>query len=113
MGGGIPILRPIDQCLAANEVYEIAGILNGTTNFMLTKMAEEGMPFADALALAQELGYAERDPSAVSKGTTAAEKSVFWLRWHLAGMYIHHRCIRRVYPPSPPLMSAMQRPGAA
>ena len=45
MGGGIPILRPIDQCLAANEVYEIAGILNGTTNFMLTKMIEEGMGF--------------------------------------------------------------------
>lgn len=74
VGGGIPILRPIDQCLAANEVYEIAGILNGTTNFMLTKMAEQGMPFEDALALAQELGYAERDPSADVEGHDACRK---------------------------------------
>ena len=74
MGGGIPILRPIDQCLAANEVYEIAGILNGTTNFMLTKMIEEGMGFEDALALAQKLGYAERDPSADIDGHDACRK---------------------------------------
>lgn len=74
VGGGIPILRPIDQCLAANEVYEIAGILNGTTNFMLTKMAEQGMPFEEALALAQELGYAEREPSADVEGHDACRK---------------------------------------
>ena len=74
VGGGIPILRPIDQCLAANEVYEIAGILNGTTNFMLTKMEEEGMSFSEALALAQDLGYAERDPSADVEGQDACRK---------------------------------------
>ncbi len=74
VGGGIPILRPLDQCLAANEVYEIAGILNGTTNFMLTKMIEEGMSFEAALALAQQLGYAERDPSADIDGHDAARK---------------------------------------
>ena len=74
VGGGIPILRPIDQCLAANEVYEIAGILNGTTNFMLTKMIEEGMSFEDALALAQKLGYAERNPSADIDGHDACRK---------------------------------------
>ena len=74
VGGGIPILRPLDQCLAANEVYEIAGILNGTTNFMLTKMIEDGMSFEDALALAQQLGYAERDPSADIGGHDAARK---------------------------------------
>ncbi len=74
VGGGIPILRPLDQCLAANEVYEIAGILNGTTNFMLTKMIEEDMSFEDALALAQQLGYAERDPSADIGGHDAARK---------------------------------------
>ena len=62
VGGGIPIIRPISQCLAANEVTEIAGILNGTTNFILTKMIREGMAFSDALALAQQLGYAERGP---------------------------------------------------
>ncbi|MBQ3069392.1 MAG: homoserine dehydrogenase [Clostridia bacterium] len=74
VGGGIPILRPLDQCLAANEVHEIAGILNGTTNFMLTKMIEEDMPFDDALKLAQQLGYAEREPSADVDGHDAARK---------------------------------------
>lgn len=75
VGGGIPILRPLDQCLAANEVTEVAGILNGTTNFMLTKMIEENMSFDDALALAQELGYAERDPSADVDGADACRKT--------------------------------------
>lgn len=74
VGGGIPILRPLDQCLAANQVEEIAGILNGTTNFMLTKMIDDGMEFADALALAQQLGYAERDPSADIDGLDACRK---------------------------------------
>ena len=74
VGGGIPILRPLDQCLAANEVYEIAGILNGTTNFMLTRMVEDDMSFDDALALAQQLGYAERDPSADIEGHDACRK---------------------------------------
>ncbi len=74
VGGGIPILRPLDQCLAANKVSEIAGILNGTTNFMLTKMIDDGMEFADALALAQQLGYAERDPSADVDGLDACRK---------------------------------------
>ena len=74
VGGGIPILRPLDQCLAANEVFEIAGILNGTTNFMLTKMIREHMSFDGALSLAQRLGYAERDPSADVGGTDACRK---------------------------------------
>lgn len=74
VGGGIPIIRPISQCLAANEVTEIAGILNGTTNFILTKMIREKMSFADALTLAQKLGYAERDPSADVDGEDACRK---------------------------------------
>ena len=74
VGGGIPILRPIDQCLAANEVFEIAGILNGTTNFMLTKMIEEHMSFDDALSLAQKLGYAERNPAADIEGHDTCRK---------------------------------------
>lgn len=74
VGGGIPIIRPISQCLAANEICEIAGILNGTTNFILTKMIEENMPFQDALKLAQDNGYAERDPSADILGHDAARK---------------------------------------
>lgn len=74
VGGGIPIIRPISQCLAANDVAEIAGILNGTTNFILTKMIREKMSFADALSLAQSLGYAERDPSADVDGGDACRK---------------------------------------
>ena len=74
VGGGVPIIRPISQCLAANEVGEIAGILNGTTNFILTKMIREHMSFTDALQLAQQLGYAERDPSADVEGADACRK---------------------------------------
>ncbi len=74
VGGGIPIIRPISQCLAANEICEIAGILNGTTNFILTKMIEDGMAFDEALKLAQDNGYAERDPSADIHGHDAARK---------------------------------------
>ena len=74
VGGGIPIIRPISQCLAANEICEIAGILNGTTNFILTMMINEGMTFDAALKLAQVNGYAERDPSADILGHDAARK---------------------------------------
>jgi len=74
VGGGIPIIRPISQCLAANDVTEIAGILNGTTNFILTKMIREQMNFEDALKLAQQLGYAERNPSADVEGLDACRK---------------------------------------
>ena len=64
VGGGIPIIRPMNQCLVANIVNEVAGILNGTTNFILTKMITDGMNFDDALKLAQDLGFAERNPVA-------------------------------------------------
>lgn len=74
VGGGIPIIRPLHQCLAANDVIEIAGILNGTTNFILTKMIRESMSFEDALALAQKLGYAERNPAADVEGHDACRK---------------------------------------
>ena len=74
VGGGIPIIRPLDQCLSANNILEVAGILNGTTNFMLTKMIDDGMSFDGALALAQELGYAERNPAADVEGHDACRK---------------------------------------
>lgn len=74
VGGGIPIIRPLHMCLAANEIEEIAGILNGTTNFILTKMIRESMSFEDALALAQKLGYAERNPAADVEGQDACRK---------------------------------------
>ena len=64
----------MSQCLAANDVVEVAGILNGTTNFILTKMINEQMPFEDALALAQKLGYAERNPAADIEGQDACRK---------------------------------------
>lgn len=74
VGGGIPIIRPIHQCLAANELQEITGILNGTTNFILTKMVNEDMPFDTALKTSQKLGYAERNPSADIDGIDACRK---------------------------------------
>lgn len=74
VGGGIPIIRPITQCLAANEIDEIAGILNGTTNYILTKMITENATFEDALKNAQELGYAEKDPTADVDGHDSCRK---------------------------------------
>lgn len=74
VGGGIPVIRPIAQCMAANEITEVLGILNGTTNFILTKMIKEGMSFDEALALAKANGYAEADPSADIEGKDACRK---------------------------------------
>lgn len=74
VGGGIPIIRPLSQCLVANEVDEIAGILNGTTNFIFGKMINDNMDFSDALKLAQDLGYAERNPKADIEGHDACRK---------------------------------------
>lgn len=74
VGGGIPIIKPIHTCLEANEIDEIAGILNGTTNFILTKMIRDGIGFDEALKTAQELGYAERNPTADVEGIDACRK---------------------------------------
>ena len=74
VGGGIPIIRPLSQCLAANEIQEVYGILNGTTNYILTRMIKAGLPFEAALKEAQENGYAERDPSADIEGHDACRK---------------------------------------
>lgn len=74
VAGGIPIIRPLKQCLAANTITEIMGIINGTTNFILTKMTEENMEFSEALSLAQKLGYAEADPTADVEGLDAGRK---------------------------------------
>ncbi|MBQ8825522.1 MAG: homoserine dehydrogenase [Oscillospiraceae bacterium] len=73
-GGAIPIIRPMHQCLAGNEITAVAGILNGTTNFILTKMINEQMSFEDSLKIAQELGYAEKDPTADIEGHDACRK---------------------------------------
>ena len=74
VGGGIPIIRPLSQCLAANDILELRGILNGTTNYILTRMIRAGLSFEDALAEAQQKGYAERDPSADILGHDACRK---------------------------------------
>lgn len=74
VGGGIPIIHPLSQCLAANEILEVYGILNGTTNYILTRMIKAGLPFETALKEAQDNGYAERDPSADIEGHDACRK---------------------------------------
>ncbi len=74
VGGGIPIIRPLVQCLTAEDILEITGILNGTTNFILTKMFNEGSEFAPTLKEAQSLGYAEADPTADVEGFDACRK---------------------------------------
>lgn len=74
VGGGIPIIRPLCNALTAERVEEISGILNGTTNYILTKMEKEGARFEDALKRAQELGYAERSPEADVEGYDACRK---------------------------------------
>ena len=74
VGGGIPIIRPLNKCLTADEIEQITGILNGTTNYMLTKMSEEGTEFSEALRDAQAKGYAEKDPTADVEGYDPCRK---------------------------------------
>ena len=74
VGGGIPIIRPLVQCLTADVIEEVSGILNGTTNYMLTRMKEEGISFEEALKEAQEKGYAELHPEADVEGYDACRK---------------------------------------
>ena len=74
VGGGIPVIRPMIQCLAANRIDEICGILNGTTNYILSEMIHKGVSFEDALKQAQALGYAENDPTADIEGHDACRK---------------------------------------
>lgn len=88
VAGGIPIIRPLKQCLTGNHLTEAMGIVNGTTNFILTKMAQEGMEFQDALALATKLGYAEADPTADIEGLDAGRKVAI-----LASVAFHSRVV--------------------
>ena len=88
VAGGIPIIRPLKQCLAANEIDEVIGIMNGTTNYILTKMFEDNMDFDEALAKATELGYAEADPTADIEGLDAGRKAAI-----LASIAFHSRVV--------------------
>jgi len=74
VGGGIPVIRPLAQCMSANTLHEIYGILNGTTNYILTDMEQSGTEFSDALLEAQKKGYAESDPTADIEGHDACRK---------------------------------------
>lgn len=86
VAGGIPIIRPMKQCLAGNHITELMGIFNGTTNFILTRMAQNGMEFEQALRLATDLGYAEADPTADIEGLDAGRKVAI-----LASIAFHSR----------------------
>ncbi len=74
VGGGIPIIEPLKQSLGANRIQRVSGIINGTTNYILSRMASEGAAYAEVLADAQRLGYAEADPAADVQGGDAADK---------------------------------------
>lgn len=94
VGGGIPILRTIQQGLAANRLYSLKAILNGTSNFVLTQMAEHGQDYAVALAEAQRLGFAEADPTLDVDGTDAAQKLAI-LAWLAFGVRVATSDIER------------------
>ncbi len=100
VGGGIPIIRPLHQCLAANRFSKIAGILNGTTNYILTKMIYDQKSFDEALAQAQSLGYAEKDPSADVDGHDATRKLCILgslaFGKHIYPEYVHCSGIREI-----------------
>ena len=102
VAGGIPILRTLVNSLAADKVTRVLGVVNGTSNFMMTKMVEEGWSYEDALAKAQELGYAESDPTNDVDGIDAAYKMVI-LSQFAFGMNIQfdqvgHKGIRNITP---------------
>ncbi len=94
VAGGIPIITNISQCLSANQITSLRGILNGTSNFIVSEMEEHGRTFGDAVDLAKQLGYAESDPTMDIDGTDAAQKLAILA--HLAfGARVHWRDIPR------------------
>lgn len=100
VGGGIPILRPLSECMAANAILEICGILNGTSNYIFTRMVADGVPFAQALKAAQANGYAEQDPTADIEGYDTCRKlcilSSIAFGWHLLPEQVPTRGITKV-----------------
>ena len=100
VGGGIPILRPLSDCMAANEILEICGILNGTANYIFTRMVQDGIPFEQALKGAQANGYAEQDPTADVEGQDTCRKlcilSSIAFGWHLRPDQVPTRGITQI-----------------
>ena len=94
VGGAIPLIHTLRGTLKGNRITRIRGILNGTTNFILTRMSADGMPFEDALREAQRRGFAEADPSADVSGLDAAQKLVILVR-HAFGSWVPVECVER------------------
>ncbi|HET6350984.1 MAG TPA: homoserine dehydrogenase [Coriobacteriia bacterium] len=93
VGGGIPIIEPLKHSLTSNEIVKVMGIVNGTTNYMLTRMAEDGLSYDDALVEAQERGFAEADPTADVDGLDAAAKIAI-----LSSIAFNSRCVMSQVP---------------
>ena len=102
VGGGIPVLRPLSECLAANDILEICGILNGTCNYIFTRMVQDGITFQEALKGAQANGYAEQDPTADVEGHDTCRKlcilSSIAFGWHMLPEQVPTRGISRITP---------------
>jgi homoserine dehydrogenase len=100
VGGGIPILRPLSECMAANDILEIQGIVNGTSNYIFTRMVQDHVPFAEALKGAQANGYAEQDPTADVEGHDTCRKlsilSSIAFGWHLLPAQIPTQGITKI-----------------
>ena len=111
VGGGIPVLRPLVQCLAANRIDEVFGILNGTTNYILTAMDTQGKSFAEALKTAQELGYAEADPT-MWRASTPAARPRSWPTFPSAALWTPPRSPHRASQKSPQRIWSLQAPWA-
>lgn len=100
VGGGIPILRPLSDCMAANDILEICGILNGTANYIFTRMVQDGIPFSQALKGAQANGYAEQNPTADVEGHDTCRKlcilSSIAFGWHLQPQQVPTKGITQI-----------------
>lgn len=100
VGGGIPILRPLSDCMAANDILEICGILNGTANYIFTRMVQDGVPFEQALKGAQANGYAEQNPTADVEGHDTCRKlcilSSIAFGWHLQPQQVPTKGITQI-----------------
>lgn len=112
VGGAIPIIRPLKQSMAGDNITEIMGIVNGTTNYILTKMSEKGMSYEDALRQATELGYAESDPTADVEGYDAGRKIAIMASLAFHSRVTFHRYIQKVLRRSQQKISVMRKNSA-
>jgi homoserine dehydrogenase len=109
VAGGIPLMRPLRESLAGERIRRVMGIVNGTTNYVLTRMTEEGSSFAEAVAEAQDLGYAERDPTADVEGFDAAAKAAIIASISFGARVVAATCTAKASPASRPTTSKPPR----